>query len=341
MTAQTAIDVAIIGAGPCGLAAAISARAAGLDALVFDAQCVVSSITQYPTYATFFSTAEKLSLGGLPFVTAGEKPSRRDALAYYRAVVRYFGIPVRQYEPVSRIDGHDGAFVVHTSRRGVERETHARAVVIATGYWGSPNRLGVPGEDLPHVSHAFREGHFAFQQNALVIGGGNSAAEAALDLWRAGSRVTLVHFGPTFDKKIKPWVLPDFTNRVAEGSINAVWNSRVLEIGAEKVMVRSTDGVVSALPADHVFLMTGFAPSVQLLEQAGVSIDRVTGIPQHDSKTLETNVPGIFIAGVVVAGYDANKVFIENGRFHGDVIVAHLLGRPTPPPPKLSAELDT
>ena len=341
MTAQTAIDIAIIGAGPCGLAAAISARAAGLDALVFDAECVVSSITQYPTYATFFSTAEKLSLGGLPFVTAGEKPSRRDALAYYRAVVRYFGIPVRQYEPVSRIDGHDGAFVVRTSRRGMERETHARAVIIATGYWGSPNRLGVPGEDLPHVSHAYREGHLAFQQNALVVGGGNSAAEAALDLWRAGARVTLVHFGPTFDKKIKPWVLPDFTNRAAEGSINAVWNSRVVEIGAETVTVRSTDGVVSALPADHVFLMTGFAPSVQLLEEAGVSIDRTTGIPQHDPTTLETNVPGIFIAGVVVAGYDANKVFIENGRYHGDQIVARLLGRPAPPPAKISRDLDS
>ena len=341
MPAQTPIDVAIIGAGPCGLAAAISARAAGLDALVFDAECVVSSITQYPTYATFFSTAEKLSLGGLPFVTAGEKPSRRDALAYYRAVVRYFGIPVRQYEPVSRIDGHDGAFVVRTSRRGMERETHARAVIIATGYWGSPNRLGVPGEDLPHVSHAYREGHFAFQQNALVVGGGNSAAEAALDLWRAGARVTLVHFGPTFDKKIKPWVLPDFTNRAAEGSINALWNSRVVEIGVENVTVRSTDGVVSALPADHVFLMTGFAPSVQLLEEAGVSIDRTTGIPQHDPATLETNVPGIFIAGVVVAGYDANKVFIENGRYHGDQIVARLLGRPAPPPAKISRDLDS
>ena len=223
----------------------------------------------------------------------------------------------------------------------MERETHARAVIIATGYWGSPNRLGVPGEDRPHVSHAYREGHFAFQQNAVVVGGGNSAAEAALDLWRAGSRVTLVHFGPTFDKKIKPWVLPDFTNRVAEGSINAVWNSRVVEIGAENVTVQSTDGAVSALPADHVFLMTGFAPSVQLLEQAGVSIDRTTGIPQHDPKTLETNVPGIFIAGVVVAGYDANKVFIENGRYHGDQIVARLLGRPAPPPAKISRDLDS
>jgi thioredoxin reductase (NADPH) len=334
------VDVAIIGAGPCGLAAAISARAAGLDALVFDGACVVSSITQYPTYATFFSTAEKLSLGGLPFVTAGEKPSRRDALAYYRAVVRYFGIPVRQYEPVSRIDGRAGEFVVRTSRRGVERETPAKAVIVATGYWGSPNRIGVPGEDLPHVSHAYREGHYAFQQNAVVVGGGNSAAEAALDLWRAGARVTLVHFGPTFDKKIKPWVLPDFTNRVAEGSIAAVWNSRVKEIGAEDVTVESTDGVVSRLPADHVFLMTGFAPSVGLLAQAGVAIDPATGIPHHDPKTLETNIPGIFIAGVVVAGYDANKVFIENGRYHGDQIVARILGRPAPPPAKVSRDLD-
>ncbi|HUQ84571.1 MAG TPA: YpdA family putative bacillithiol disulfide reductase [Gemmatimonadaceae bacterium] len=335
------IDVAIIGAGPCGLAAAISARAAGLDAVVFDGECVVSSITQYPTYATFFSTAEKLSLGGLPFITTGEKPSRRDALAYYRAVVKHFAIPVRQYERVTRIDGREGAFLVHTSRRGVARETPARSIIVATGYWGSPNRLGVPGEDLAHVSHAYREGHYAFQQNAVVVGGGNSAAEAALDLWRAGARVTLVHFGPTFDKKIKPWVLPDFTNRVAEGSIHAVWNNRVVEIDAEDVVVQSIDGANSRLPADHVFLMTGFAPSVHLLEQMGVTIDRTTGIPTHDAKTLETDVPGVFIAGVVVAGYDANKVFIENGRFHGDQIVARILGRPAPPPAKISQDLDS
>ena len=335
------LDVAIIGAGPCGLAAAISARRAGLDAVVFDAECVVSSITQYPTYATFFSTAEKLSLGGLPFVTTGEKPSRRQALAYYRAVVRYFEIPVRQYEPVTRIEGRDGAFVVHTNRRGAAERTDARAVIVATGYWGSPNRLGVPGEDLPHVSHAYREGHYAFQQNAVVVGGGNSAAEAALDLWRAGARVTLVHFGPTFDKKIKPWVLPDFTNRVAEGSIAAIWDNRVTAIGAETVKLRSSDGVVTSVPADHVFLMTGFAPNVDLLVQIGVTIDAATGIPTHDPKTLETDVPGVFIAGVVIAGYDANKVFIENGRFHGDQIVARLLGKPAPPPAKVSRDLDS
>ena len=338
---EQVVDIAIIGAGPCGLAAAISARRAGLNALVFDAECVVSSITHYPTYATFFSTAEKLSLGGLPFVTTGEKPSRRDALAYYRAVVRYFEIAVRQYEPVTRIQGHDGAFVVHTTHRGMSRQTDARAIIVATGYWGSPNKLGVPGEELPHVTHAYREGHYAFQQPAVVVGGGNSAAEAALDLWRAGARVTLVHFGPTFDKKIKPWVLPDFTNRVAEGSIAAVWNNRVVAIDAEAVTVQSTEGVVSRIPADHVFLMTGFAPSVDLLRQIGVTIDPTTGIPHHEPSTLETNVPGVFIAGVVVAGYDANKVFIENGRFHGDQIVARLLGKPAPPPAKISRDLDS
>ena len=334
-------DVVIVGAGPCGLAAAISARRAGLDTLVFDAECIVSSITQYPTYATFFSTAEKLSLGGLPFVTAGEKPSRRDALAYYRAVVRHFDIPVRQYERVTRIERCDGAFVVRTNRRGIEHATDARAVIVATGYWGSPNRLGVPGEDLAHVTHAYHEGHYAFQQNAVVVGGGNSAAEAALDLWRAGARVTLVHFGPTFDKKIKPWVLPDFANRVAEGSITAIWNNRVVEIGPENVTLRSTDGTASAIPADHVFLMTGFAPSVDLLRQVGVTIDSATGIPRHDPTTLETDVPGVFIAGVVNAGYDANKVFIENGRFHGDQIVAKLLGKPAPAPAKISRDLDS
>ena len=334
------VDVAIIGAGPCGLAAAISARRAGLDTLVFDAECVVSSVTHYPTYATFFSTAEKLSLGGLPFVTSGEKPSRRDALAYYRAVVRYFDIPVRQYEPATCIEGSDGAFVVRTSRRGARRDTEARAVIVATGYWGSPNKLGVPGEDLPHVTHAYREGHYAFQQTAVVVGGGNSAAEAALDLWRSGARVTLTHFGPTFDKKIKPWVLPDLENRIKEGSIAAQWNARVTSIKSNAVVVDTMDGE-RRLAADLVYVMTGFAPNMKLLERLGVPIDRTTGIPQHDPETLETSVPGLFIAGVVIAGFDANKVFIENGRYHGDKIVAALLGKTAPPAPKLSLELDT
>jgi thioredoxin reductase (NADPH) len=223
---------------------------------------------------------------------------------------------------------------------GVTSSTAARAVCVATGYFGSPNRLGVPGETLPHVTHVYREGHPAFEQDTVVVGGGNSAAEASLDLWRAGARVTLVHFGPTFDKKIKPWVLPDLQNRIKEGAIAARWESRVREITPGMVTLAGPRGEEHVV-ARFVFVMTGFAPNTELLREAGVPIDSATGIPTHDPDTLETTVPGLFIAGVVVAGYDANKVFIENGRFHGDRIVARLLGRPVPPPPRLSAELDT
>jgi thioredoxin reductase (NADPH) len=333
-------DIVIVGGGPCGLAAAISAQRAGFRPLVLEAEVVVSTIAAYPTYARFFSTAEKLTIGGLPFVIATEKPGRRDALAYYRAAVLYFGIPLRQRERVTSIEGRAGSFVVVSrTQGGEERRTKTGTVVIATGYFGSPNRLGVPGEKLPHVSHVYREGHEAFLQDAVVVGGGNSAAEASLDLWRSGARVTLVHFGPTFDKKIKPWVLPDFTNRVKEGHIAVKWNSRVKAIEPNGVVV-VTDNREQRLRADRVYVMTGFAPSLGLLRETGVPIDPETGIPEHDPETLETAVPGIFIAGVLVAGYDANKVFIENGRYHGDRIVARLSGQRAPAEPRLSAELD-
>lgn len=338
------VDVLIVGAGPCGLAAAISAQRAGLRAVVLESEAIVNTIAHYPTYVSFFSTAEKLGIGDLPFIIATDKPTRRDALAYYRAAVTHFGITVRQHERVTEIERAPDELIVHSrTRGGVERRTQAGAVVVATGYFGSPNRLGVPGENLPHVTHVYREGHEAFQQRAVVVGGGNSAAEAALDLWRSGAHVTLIHFGPTFDMRIKPWVLPDFQNRVKEGSIHVRWNSRVASIEPDSVCLRATDdaGRSERLPANLVYVMTGFAPNTDLLKQVGVPIDPKSGIPEHDPETLETSVPGVFIAGVVVAGFDANKVFIENGRYHGDRIVARLLGRAAPPPPKLSAELDT
>jgi thioredoxin reductase (NADPH) len=335
------VDVAIVGAGPCGLAAAVTMMRARMSCLVFDGGAVTSTITAYPTYVNFFSTAEKLSIGGLPFTIGGDKPGRRDALAYYRSVVTYFGIPVRQFETVTEITGSQGAFVVHTRRRGGDvRAVRAKSVIIATGYFGSPNRLNVPGETLEHVTHVYKEGHESFDQDAVVVGGGNSAAEAALDLWRSGARVTLVHFGPDFDMKIKPWILPDVKNRMKEGNIAVRWNSRVRAIMPHSVSI-DTQGVSSSLPADRVYVMTGFAPNVELLRQVGVAIDRVTGVPRHDDASLETNVPGIFIAGVVVAGFDANKVFIENGRFHGEKIIAHILGHAAPAEPALSADLDS
>jgi len=354
VTRSSDCDLLIVGGGPCGLATAITAQRAGLNALVLEGNVICSTIAHYPTYVRFFSTAEKLSLGGVPFVVADEKPSRRDALAYYRQIVRHFRIPLRQYERVERIEsGRAGAgasgragerasgFLVHSrTLGGVEKTTTAKAVVIATGYFGSPNRIGVPGEDLPHVTHVYKEGHEAFQQQVVVVGGGNSAAEAALDLWRSGASVTLVHFGPTFDKKIKPWVRPDFDNRVKDGSIAVRWSARVDRIEGDAVVIRRGEQT-ERLAATRVYLMTGFAPDLALLKQIGVPIDADTGVPRHDPLTLETSVPGVFIAGVVVAGNDANKVFIENGRYHGDKIVARLLGHAAPAEPRLSAELDT
>jgi thioredoxin reductase (NADPH) len=335
------LDLLIVGAGPCGLAAAISAKRAGLTARVLDANCVVSTITEYPYYVNFFSTSEKLSLGGVPFVVASEKPTRRDGLAYYRAIVRHFDLDVQQYQRVTHLESFGSAWAVHSeSTDGRRFETRARAVVVATGYFGSPNKLGVEGETLPHVFHTYREGHGAFDQDVVVVGGGNSAAEAALDLWRAGARVTLVHFGPNFDKRIKPWVLPDFENRAKEGRIATRWNSRVTRIDPGVARIDGAEGT-EELPARFVYVMTGFAPNTDLLRDAGVPIDGVSGIPAHDQDTLETPMKGLYVAGVVVAGFDANKVFIENGRFHGDKIVAHLQGQPKPPEPKLSAELDT
>jgi thioredoxin reductase (NADPH) len=320
-------DVVIVGAGPCGLAAAIAIDRAGWRALVIEASCVVSSIARYPTYLTFFSTAERIEIGGMPFVVATEKPTRRDALAYYRDVVERNALIVRQYERVERIELEGDRFLVRSRARGRGvRATSVRAVVIATGYFDSPNLLGVPGEDLSHVSHRYREGHEAFMQDAIVVGGKNSAAEAALDLYRSGARVTMVYHGEALSPSVKPWVAPDLQNRITEGHIRTRWRSRVVAIEPSDVVLETPHGP-ERLPADHVYLLTGYTPEHELLHQLGATIDRVTGIPIHDPATMETDVPGVFIAGVISAGNDANKVFIENGRGHGELIARHLVAK--------------
>ena len=318
-------EVCIIGAGPCGLAAAIALKQAGIPAVVFEQGCLVSSISQYPTYITFFSSADKISIGDVPFPIAGEKPTRQEAMAYYRSATTRFALDVRQYERVVDVRRDGDGFVVTTEPQGGERrEMRARAVVVATGYFGTPNRLGVPGEELPHVTHFLREGHDGFQQDVVVVGGGNSAVEAALDLHRCGARAAIVHFGPTWDKNIKPWILPDITRLLAEGAIGVRWNARVREISARGVVLDAAGGT-EVLSASLVYLMTGYTPHGTLLAQLGVPVDAVTGVPAHDPTTMQTPEPGVFIAGVLASGYDANKIFIENGRDHGGLIAKALV----------------
>lgn len=324
------VDLAIVGAGPCGLAAAIEAKKAGLSAVVFDRGPIVNGITNYPTYMTFFSTAERIAIGGVPFIVPTEKPSKRDALAYYRGVATHFGLDVRQYETVSSLEQENTArarptWLVHSmSRSGYAGSTHARAVVVATGYFGRPNRLGVPGEELPHVRHGYIDGHYAWNERVVIVGGGNSAVDAALDMYRAGAHVTIVHFGESLDPNVKPWVRPEIDARIREGKIAAIYGARVVAIEPEEIVVQTADSQ-QRVPASQVYTMTGYLPETGLLEQVGVPIDPVSGVPAHDPLTMATPVPGVYLAGVIASGFQANRIFIENGRDHGELIVADFL----------------
>ncbi len=325
---EEAVGAVVIGAGPCGLAASIALQRAGVSNIIIERECLVSGIASYPTEMTFFSTAEKISIGGVPFASSAAKPSRRDALAYYRTVAHHHGVKVRQYETVTAIEmlGDDQWRVLSTTRAGERRITTARAVVMATGYFGLPNRLDVPGEMQSHVHYRFVEGHMAYDQDVVVVGGANSAVDAALELYRAGARVTLVHFEGSLDPKVKPWVRPDIEGRIKDGAITALFNARVVEIGGDWVDLQQA-GVVTRVAAQHVFTMLGYMPETALLKQAHAPIDPETGIPNHNPATMETPLPGLFIAGVLASGFDANKTFIENGRFHGDLIAARIVER--------------
>jgi len=312
------IDIAVVGAGPCGLGVGAAARQLGVGCTIFDKSCVVSSIAGYPTFMTFFSTPAKLEIADVPFVVVGDKPTRREALRYYQRLVDVFQLDVHQYEKVTGVDKSGDKFVVHTSKG----EYEAANIVIATGYFDSPNMLGIPGEDLPKVAHSYREGHPFFKQDVVVVGGGNSAVDAALELNKWGARVTIVHFGEALDPNVKPWVAPDINGRIRDGDIAARFNSQLAEIKPESVIVRNNNtGVLEELKNDWVLAMTGYMPQRDLPATLGVEYDPETGIPLHDPETMETNAPGVFIAGVITAGNNANKVFIENGREHGWKIV--------------------
>src|SRR5687768_2936813 len=328
-------DVLIVGAGPSGLATAIAAKQRGLDYVIVEKGVLVNSIFNFPTYMVFFTTPELLEIGGLPLVTPYDKPTRLESLRYYRRVVDTFQLQIAFHEEVLAIEREDGVFAVTTrtvggaaSESAVQRVRHARAVVLAIGYYDLPNHLGVPGEDLPHVSHYYTDAHPYYRQRVVVVGGKNSAAEASLELFRAGVHVTLVHRHATLGESIKYWVRPDIENRLKEGSIAARFESTVVAITPSVVIV-DHKGTREEIPAEGVFLLTGYHPDVDLMRRAGIECHPETLAPALNLETYESNVPNLFIAGGAIAGRHTGNIFIENGRFHGERIINVVVERLT------------
>lgn len=313
-------EIIIVGAGPCGLAAAIALQEMGKKPLIIEKGNIVNSIYHYPTHQTFFSTSEKLEIGGLPFVTDSYKPKRNQALVYYREVAKRKNLRINAFEEVQKVEKSAGGFTVITTKD----RYHACYIVIATGYYDHPNYMNVPGEELPKVFHYFKEAHPYFDKDVCVIGGKNSSVDAALELVKAGARVTVLYRGKDYSQSIKPWILPEFDSLVRNGTIQMHFNAHVKEITEDQVFFLK-DGAESVIENDFVFAMTGYHPDHHFLKTIGVQIDEESGRPIINPDTMETNVPGVYIAGVIAAGNNANEIFIENGRFHGDQIASDII----------------
>jgi thioredoxin reductase (NADPH) len=318
-------DVVVIGAGPTGLACAIDAQNAGFRVVLVDKGCLCNSLFHYPAHMTFFTTPELLEIGNIPFPSPNQKPSRNEALQYYRQVAAFYKLDVRQYQNVEQVMGSDGEFTVNIrdqfGRPGVLR---ARKLVVATGYYDLPNYLRIPGEDLSKVMHYYDDPHPYSGLDILVIGGKNSAAIAALELWRHGARVTLVHRGPGIHRHVKYWIKPDIENRIKNGEVAAYFESQVVEIGLDSVQLETPAGELT-LPNHFVFALIGYHPDFDFLTSLGVESQGPDRLPVCDPVSLESNVPGIYLAGVIVAGNRTNEIFIENGRFHGQQIATNLV----------------
>lgn len=317
----------MIGAGPTGLACAIAAQKAGFRTALVDKGCLCNSIFNYPAHMTFFTTPELLEIGDVPFSSPNPKPSRSEALEYYRKVAQAYKLDVRPYHRVIEVSGEDLNFRARTEDMyGRRNEISARKLVIATGYYDKPNMMNVAGEDLPKVMHYYVEPHPYSGLNVLVIGGKNSAAIAALDLWRHGARVTLAYRGAKLHRHIKYWILPDLENRIKNGEIAAHFETSVKEISEDAVVLVTPEGETT-LANDFVFAMTGYHPDYSFLTGLGVDCSGADGSPICSKESLESNVPGIYLAGVIIAGRRTNEIFIENGRFHGQQIAADLSKR--------------
>ncbi|HEV2416610.1 MAG TPA: YpdA family putative bacillithiol disulfide reductase [Terriglobia bacterium] len=327
------IDVLAVGAGPTGLACGIEAKRAGLNLLIVEKGCLVNSIFSYPPGMTFFTSRERLEIGDIPLPSLNVKPARAEALEYYRCVAEFYKLPIRTQQRVISVEKQGDDFAVKATDEWKREQTyHAKAVILATGYYDLPNYLGIPGEDLSHVSHYYGDAHAFYRRKVVVIGAANSAAVAALDLYRHGADVTLIHHGPELSRHIKYWIMPDLKNRIKEGSIRAYFDSRVKQITPDHLCVEKTSGETFHVNADFVFALTGYHPDFDLIRSAGVELDPATLRPKCNKETLETNVPGLYLAGVIIAGRNTNEIFIENGRFHGKQIVENiqrvLAGRP-------------
>ena len=325
MTSAT-IDVGIVGSGPAAIAVAIDAQKAGLTVQLFDKGPVAGHITRFPYFMRFFSTPELLELGNLPLMTTAEKPSREEYLQYLRKAVKHFRIPIRTYEQVISIEGNiKSGFILHTQDRiGHQHTCTARRIVIANGAYSQPRMLNIPGEELPKVSHYFTEVHPYFGTKVLIIGAGNSAVETALLLCRNGADVSLSYRQPEISG-VKYWLLPDINNRIAEGAVTAYFNTQPIEIRKEEVDLKNTlSGEITTFANDFVLALTGYEPELSLLQSAGIEIEPESKTPNHNPETLESNIPGIYIAGVITAGNVSSHVFIENSRFHGQKILPHL-----------------
>ena len=317
-------DVIIVGAGPTGLACGIELKQRGCRAVLFDKGCLTNSLYHYPTHMTFFTTPELLEIGNIPMTSMYEKPTRTEALKYYRRVSDHYGLDVHQYERVLSVEGGDGDFRVTTRRtrptaEDSRHEYRSRKIIIASGYYDVPNLLNVPGENLDKVVHYYKEPHPYYDHDVLIVGAKNSAAIAALELYWSGARVTLVHRGPGISDRVKYWIRPNIENRIKNGEIAAYFNTRVIEILPDAVILLTPDGVIT-LKNDFVLSMTGYRPDLEFLASVGIELDPVTARPRTNPETLESDRPGIYLAGVIVAGMHTNEIFIENGRFHGKSI---------------------
>jgi thioredoxin reductase (NADPH) len=320
-------DALIVGAGPTGLACGIELERRGVKAVIVEKGCVVNSLYNYPTNMVFFTTPELLEIGNIPMTSLNEKPNRHEALKYYRRVADHFKLDIRQYERVESIAGADNAFEVHsTDRLGARRAYLTRKIVLAIGYYDVPNMLGVPGEDLEKVLHYYKEPHPYYNHDVAVIGGQNSAAIAALELNWTGARVTLIHREAGISSRVKYWIRPNLENRVKNGEIRAYFHSRLVEILPDSIRIATPDGE-KTLKNDFVFAMIGYRPDLDFLSATGVSLDSATQKPRTDPATLESERPGIYLAGVIVAGMHTNEIFIENGRFHGRQIAESIASR--------------